>query len=95
MVNFLHRKRGKEAIESSGSSPSLRGTLPCAKGQRGRIAKSDAHHLHERPAKHENAVLRFPHGPEVSFARRCRRAPTADVDSENEGDGLLSDASQR
>ena len=37
------------------------------KGQRGRIAKSDAHNLHERQAKHEEAVLHFLHEPAVSF----------------------------
>ena len=32
---------------------------PCSKGQRGRVAKSDAHNLHERLVKHEESVLRF------------------------------------
>ena len=40
---------------------------PRAKGQHGRIAESDAHNLHERLAKHEEAVLRFLRDPDVSF----------------------------
>ena len=40
---------------------------PRSKGQRGRIAKSDAHNLHERLVKHEASVLRFLHDPDVSF----------------------------
>ena len=37
------------------------------KGKRGRIAKSDAHNLHERLLKHEASVLRFTSEPSVSF----------------------------
>lgn len=40
---------------------------PRPKGKRGRIAKSDAHNLHERLVKHEQSVLRFMADPEVSF----------------------------
>ena len=40
---------------------------PRSKGQRGRIAKSDAHNLHERLVKHEESVLRFLHDEHVSF----------------------------
>ena len=40
---------------------------PRPKGKRGRIAKSDAHNLHERLAKHEESVLRFMADPAVSF----------------------------
>ena len=40
---------------------------PRPKGKRGRIAKSDAHNLHERLAKHEQSVLRFMSDPNVSF----------------------------
>ena len=40
---------------------------PRPKGKRGRIAKSDAHNLHERLVKHENAVLRFISEPETAF----------------------------
>ena len=43
-------------------------TLPSrAKGQRGRIAKSDAHNLLERLQKHEPAVLLFAQEPPVPF----------------------------
>ena len=43
-------------------------TLPSrAKGQRGRIAKSDAHNLWERLQKHEPAVLLFAQEPPVPF----------------------------
>ncbi len=40
---------------------------PRPKGKRGRIAKSDAHNLHERLAKHQEPVLRFMSNPNVSF----------------------------
>ena len=40
---------------------------PRPKGKRGRIAKSDAHNLHERLMKHEESVLRFMGDPDVSF----------------------------
>jgi hypothetical protein len=40
---------------------------PRPKGHRGRIAKSDAHNLHERLAKHQESVLRFMSDPNVSF----------------------------
>ncbi len=40
---------------------------PRTKGKRGRIAKSDAHNLHERLVKHEKSVLRFMKDPNVSF----------------------------
>ena len=36
-------------------------------GQRGRVAKSDAHNLHERLHKHETAVLLFAANPHVPF----------------------------
>jgi hypothetical protein len=36
-------------------------------GKRGKVAKSDAHNLHERLCKHETSVLRFAHDPHVSF----------------------------
>ncbi len=39
------------------------------KGKRGRIAKSDAHNLHERLVKHEN--LRFIDDPDVSFTNNA------------------------
>ncbi len=41
------------------------------KGQRGRIAKSDAHNLHERLVQHEASVLRFLHDPDVSFTNNA------------------------
>ena len=37
------------------------------KGQRGRVAKSDAHNLWERLKKYESAVLRFAKHPDVAF----------------------------
>ena len=40
---------------------------PRPKGKRGRIARSDAHNLHERLARHEESVLRFMADPAVSF----------------------------
>ena len=44
---------------------------PRTKGQRGRLAKSAAHNLHERLAKHEASVLRFLHDPQVSFTNNA------------------------
>ena len=44
---------------------------PRTKGQRGRLAKSDAHNLHQRLAKHEASVLRFLHDPKVSFTNNA------------------------
>ena len=40
---------------------------PRHNGQRGRVAKSDAHNLWERMKKHETAVLRFAKHPDVAF----------------------------
>ena len=40
---------------------------PKLNGQRGRVAKSDAHNLHERLHKHETAVLLFAANPHVPF----------------------------
>ncbi len=40
---------------------------PRPKGKRGRIAKSDAHNLHERLVRHEDSVLRFMSDPHASF----------------------------
>ena len=40
---------------------------PRQKGQRGKVAKSDAHNLWERMKKHESAVLRFAKHPHVAF----------------------------
>ena len=40
---------------------------PRQNGQRGRVAKSDAHNLCERMQKHETAVLRFAKHPDVAF----------------------------
>ena len=37
------------------------------KGQRGRVAKSDAHNLWERMKKYESAVLLFARNPDVAF----------------------------
>ncbi len=66
---------------------------PRSKGQRGRIAKSAAHNLHERLAKHEASVLRFLRACELYQQRR--RARTQNGESENESVGLLSNASLR
>ena len=44
---------------------------PRPKGKRGRIAKSDAHNLHERLVKHEESVLRFMGDPDVSFTNNA------------------------
>ncbi len=57
----IHEQGGKE----------LPAVPPRAKGQRGRIAKSDAHNLYERLAKHEETVLRFLHDPDVSFTNNA------------------------
>ncbi|MCY4007040.1 MAG: transposase [Rhodobacteraceae bacterium] len=43
----------------------------CPKGRRGRTAKSDAHNLHERLAKHEASVLRFMTDPDLSFTNNA------------------------
>ena len=40
---------------------------PRQKGQRGKVAKSDAHNLWERMKKYEKAVLRFAKHPDVAF----------------------------
>ena len=40
---------------------------PNPKGRRGKVAKSDAHNLHERLLKYEDCVLRFMSEPDVSF----------------------------
>jgi len=40
---------------------------PKPSGQRGKLAKSDAHNLHERLKRHETAVLLFAKNPYVSF----------------------------
>ena len=44
---------------------------PKPEGKRGRIAKSDAHNLHERLLKHEESVLRFMREPDVSFTNNA------------------------
>ena len=52
---------------------------PRSKGQRGRVAKSDAHNLQERLVKHEESVLRFLRDSHVSFTNnvgeRAMRMP--------------------
>ena len=63
------RKRYRTILTQGGKE--LPAIPPRAKGQRGRIAKSDAHNLHERLAKHEEAVLRFLHDPDVSFTNNA------------------------
>ena len=44
---------------------------PRTKGTRGRIAKSDAHNLHERLVKPETSVLRFMKDPDVRFTHHA------------------------
>ena len=44
---------------------------PPKKGKRGRVAKSDAHNLHERLVKHEEDVLRFMRDPDVAFTNNA------------------------
>ena len=44
---------------------------PKLEGKRGKVAKSDAHNLHERLLKHEEAVLRFMREPDVSFTNNA------------------------
>lgn len=52
---------------------------PHSKGQRGRVAKSDAHNRHERILKHDESVLRFLRDAHVSFTNnvgeRAMRMP--------------------
>ena len=42
---------------------------PRHNGQRGKVAKSDAHNLWERMKKHESAVLLFAKHPDVAFTK--------------------------
>ncbi len=49
---------------------------PRPKGKRGRIAKSDAHNLHERLVKHEVSVPRFMADPDVSFTNNSAERKT-------------------
>ena len=63
------RKRYRTILTQGGKA--LPAIPPRTKGQRGRIAKSDAHNLHERLAKHEDAVLRFLRDPPVSFTNNA------------------------
>ena len=44
---------------------------PRRMGHRGRIAKSDAHNLHERLAQREESVLRFRHDSDVTFTNNA------------------------
>ncbi len=59
------RKRYRTILTQGGNE--LPVIPPKPKGKRGRIAKSDAHNLHERLAKHEESVLRFTREPHTSF----------------------------
>ena len=47
---------------------------PRQKGQRGKVAKSDAHNLWERMKKYEKAVLRFAKHPDVAFTNNRANA---------------------
>ncbi|MDE0305962.1 MAG: transposase [Albidovulum sp.] len=65
-VEYLPIRRRYRTILSQGDGE--RPEIPKRKkGQRGRIAKYDAHKLHARLEKHEDAVLRFLHDLYVSF----------------------------
>ena len=50
---------------------------PRQKGQRGKVAKSDAHNLWERMKKYEKAVLRFAKHPDVAFTNNRAEARLA------------------
>ena len=47
---------------------------PRQNGQRGKVAKSDAHNLWERMKTHETAVLRFAKHPDVAFTNNRANA---------------------
>ncbi len=59
------RKRYRAILPQGGRE--LPGIPTRPKGKRGRIAKSDAHDLHERLMTHGKSVLRFIKNPDVSF----------------------------
>ena len=63
------RKRYRTILTQGGRE--LPEVPPRPKGKRGRIAKSDAHNLHERLVKHEESVLRFIGDPDVSFTNNA------------------------
>ena len=63
------RKRYRTILTQGGNE--LPVIPPRPKGKRGRIAKSDAHNLHERLVKHEESVLRFMGDPDVSFTNNA------------------------
>ena len=63
------RKRYRTILTQGGKE--LPEIPPRPKGKRGRVAKSDAHNLHERLAKHEESVLRFTGDPDVSFTNNA------------------------
>ncbi len=59
------RKRCRTLLTQGGKE--LPAIPPRPKGKRGRLAKPEAHNLHERLARHEASVLRFMSNPVVSF----------------------------
>ena len=63
------RKRYRTILTQGGKE--LPEIPPRPKGKRGRVAKSDAHNLHERLEKHEESVLRFTANPDVSFTNNA------------------------
>ncbi len=63
------RKRYRTILTQGGRE--LPEIPPRPKGKRGRIAKSDAHNLHERLVKHEVSVLRFMGEADVSFTNNA------------------------
>ena len=60
-------------------------------GQRGRIAKSDAHNLHEALLILEESVLRFMSDPDVSFTNHTSEQKKQNVKGQDQGIGVLSD----
>ena len=62
---------------------------PRLNGQRGRVAKSDAHNLWERLQKYETAVLLFANNPHVALHQQPRRAGLAHEQGQAESVGML------
>ena len=68
---------------------------PRPKGKRGRIAKSDAHNLHERLAKHEESVLRFMGDPHTSFTNNTGEQKIRMAKVKIKGVGMLPNPAPR
>ena len=82
-VRLAVRKRYRTILTQGGKE--LPEIPPRPKGKRGRIAKSDAHNLHERLAKHEESVLRFMGDPDVSFTNNTGRAENQEGQGQDQG----------